>query len=191
MLTMPGRLRVRIAALATLGALACGVPTWAQSLGDVAKREEQRRKKVKASGKVYTNQDLGPGGTLPNAPAPTPAPSDAATPPATPSAQPAPAPEEPDPKTTEAYWRQRMDAARSELQRNELFLDALQSRVNALATDFVNRDDPAQRAVIANDRQKALSEMERVKDTIAKLKQQIGAIEDEARQAGVPPGWIR
>ena len=38
-------------------------------------------------------------------------------------------------------------------------LEALQSRVNALSTDFVNRDDPFQRAKIAEDRQKALSEM--------------------------------
>ena len=30
----------------------------AQSLGDVAKKEEQRRKTVKSSGKVYTNDQL-------------------------------------------------------------------------------------------------------------------------------------
>ena len=30
-----------------------------QSLADVAKKEEERRKTVKAAGKVYTNKDLG------------------------------------------------------------------------------------------------------------------------------------
>src|SRR4026209_2320669 len=30
----------------------------AQSLGDVAKKEEQRRRTVKSSGKVYTNDEL-------------------------------------------------------------------------------------------------------------------------------------
>ena len=74
---------------------------------------------------------------------------------------------------------------------SEVFLEALQSRVNALSTDFVNRDDPFQRAKIAEDRQKALSEMERVKGEIDQLKKQIDDIEEEARKAGVPPGWLR
>jgi hypothetical protein len=69
--------------------------------------------------------------------------------------------------------------------------EAFQSRVNALTTDFVNRDDPYQRAQIAVDRQKALAELERVKTEIVRLKQQIADIEEEARQAGVPPGWLR
>ena len=29
-----------------------------------------------------------------------------------------------------------------EVSRNETFAEALQSRINALSTDFVNRDDP-------------------------------------------------
>ncbi|HWP99706.1 MAG TPA: hypothetical protein VNK92_04480, partial [Vicinamibacterales bacterium] len=97
----------------------------------------------------------------------------------------------PDPTKTEQYWRERITSARAALERSELFLEALQSRVNALTTDFVNRDDPAQRAVIANDRQRALAEMERVRREIEKLKAEIAAIHEEARKAGVPPGWLR
>lgn len=168
------------------------------SLADVAAKEQQRRKSLKrgATGKVYKNEDLGP-----NAEAAPPPPAPAATPegqtagPGGPEGAAAPPPAESqqpeDPTKTEEYWRQRMQGARSELQRNELFLDALQSRVNALTTDFVNRDDPAQRAVIANDRQRALAEMERVKRSIEELTQQIVDIEEEARRAGIPPGWIR
>ena len=166
----------------------------AQSLGDVAKKEEKRRKAVKSSTKVYTNSDLGPSGTRPAAPAgetagpggPEGAPAAPQTPPAAPADE-----EAEDPTKTEAYWRDRMAAARAGLERNELLVEALQSRVNALSTDFVNRDDPAQRAAIANDRQRALAELERVKETIERLKQQILDIEEEARQAGVPPGWLR
>jgi hypothetical protein len=91
----------------------------------------------------------------------------------------------------EKYWRGRMVTARGNLQRQELFLDALQSRVNALTTDFVNRDDPAQRAQIAADRQKALAEMESVRKDIEVAKKQIADLEEEARKAGVPPGWLR
>jgi hypothetical protein len=72
-----------------------------------------------------------------------------------------------------------------------MFQEALQSRINALSTDFVNRDDPYQRAKVAEDRQKALAELERVKGDIEKANKAIADIEEEARKAGVPPGWLR
>lgn len=195
MSVQPRSARALAIVVACIVALAGGtVASAAQSLGDVARREEQRRKAVKSSGKVYTNRDLGPGGSRPPAPppsqtAPGGAPADATTPPGAETTAPAEDPE--DPTKTEEYWRARLEAARADLQRQELFLEALQSRVNALSTDFVNRDDPAQRAVIAGDRQRALAEMERVKESIGKIRQQIVDIEEEARQAGVPPGWVR
>ena len=40
-------------------------------------------------------------------------------------------------------------AAREELRRNEVFADALQSRINALTTDFAAATIPSQRAQIA------------------------------------------
>jgi hypothetical protein len=175
----------------------------AQSLADIAAREQARRKAVKSDAKVYKNEDLGPNSEAPpQAAAPAPAPasqiagpggtdttaaSGAETAPPTGDAQAAAG----DSAQAEQQWRARIQSARSELQRNELFLEALQSRINALTTDFVNRDDPAQRAVIANDRQRALAEMERVKATIESLRKQIADIEEEARRAGVPPGWLR
>ena len=91
----------------------------------------------------------------------------------------------------EAWWRNRMLAAREELRRNEVFLEALQSRVNALSADFVSRDDPYQRGKIGEDRQKALAEMDRVKREIGDTKKAIENIEEEARKSGVPPGWLR
>lgn len=165
----------------------------AQSLGDVAKKEQQRRKTARSTGgKVYTNKDLGPAGTAP-APAAAPAPAPATQTAGPGGTEPSASAENKgqDPRKTEEYWRKRIEAARAEIQRNELFLDALQTRINALSMDFVNRDDPAQRAVIANDRDKALAEMTRVKDSLAALKKQVDDIEEEARQAGVPPGWLR
>ena len=187
-------LRLSIVALA---ALACGVSAIsAQSLGDVARKEEQRRKAVKATGKVYTNRDLKPPLTQPAPATTTPPPASGTTAgpggasetsAAKPPEQPAPT----DPKQTEQYWRDRIKAVTTALQREEMFLEALQTRINSLATDFVNRDDPAQQAVIATNRQKAIDEQDRVKTNIADLKQLLLDIEEEARQAGVPPGWLR
>jgi seryl-tRNA synthetase len=96
-----------------------------------------------------------------------------------------------EPKKDEAYWKARVAKVRDDLQRAQTFADALQSRINALTTDFTARADPAQRAVIGSDRQKALTEMERVKKEIEAHTKAIADIQEEARKANVPPGWVR
>src|SRR5262249_47477355 len=91
----------------------------------------------------------------------------------------------------EAWWRARITDVRDQLGRDQVMLDALQARVNGLTSDFVGRDDPYQRARIGEDRQKAILEMDRVQTEVADLKKKIDDIEEEARKAGVPPGWLR
>ncbi len=169
----------------------------AQSLADVARQEEERRKAIKTPGKVYTNDTLRPE-PAPARPAAAP-PAPTAEPP-TPSAS-APAvetPSPPDPAAepaetpkTEADWRARVAGERDALSRVQIFADALQSRINVLSADFVNRDDPAQRDVVAAERQKALAELDRVKLEIRQHQKAVTAIQDEARRAGVPAGWVR
>ena len=72
-----------------------------------------------------------------------------------------------------------------------MFADALQTRINSLTNDFASRDDPYQRAVIAEDRAKAVLELDRVKGEIEQARKKIADIEEEARKAGVAPGWLR
>jgi hypothetical protein len=91
----------------------------------------------------------------------------------------------------EAYWSARMAGLQERLERDQTFAEALQNRIDALTTDFVNRDDPAQRGQIAADRQKALTELERVRKAIEQDRLAIPALEEEARRAGVPAGWLR
>ena len=179
--------------------VAAALPAFAQSLGDVAKKEEERRKKTPEAEKVYTNKDLAP---VPTSSTPAPAgapgePAPAAAAPGDASKDKAAADAEKDkdkdkdPKKTQAYWAGKMKALQDEVSRNETFAEALQSRINALSTDFVNRDDPAQRAVITQNRQKAMAELDRLKKTIADGKKAITDLEEDARRAGIPPGWLR
>ena len=181
---------MRYFGIALAGVLLVGTAASAQSLGDVAKKEEARRKSTRA-GKVYTNDHVKPDqGSAP------PVVTDPAAAPSTPSGAQAAKPDEKpaqpeDPKKTEKYWRERVAAARDGLQRAKTFEVALQSRINALANDFAARDDPAQRNAVASDRQKALAELDRVKKEIADFDKQLKDLEDEARKAGVPPGWLR
>ena len=161
----------------------------AQSLGELAKKEEARRQAIKKPSKVLTNDSLR---SIPTPAAPPPA---SVTPPPASSSPAAASTEKPKPeenrKAQETAWRQKMQGARDSLQRSQMFAEALQSRINGLTTDFTARDDPAQRAVIANDRDKALAELDRVKNDITKQTKAIEDLQQEARKAGVPPGWLR
>jgi hypothetical protein len=186
--------------LFVVAAVACGLASGAQllsaqSLGELARREAARRKAVTSTGKVYTNDSLrpepapvrgaaAPAPTVPPAaqpaqPAQTPAPADTSASPAA------------DARHDESYWKKRLAAQRDGLARAQTYVEALQSRINALSNDFAARDDPAQRSVIAADRQKALAELDRLKVEIQQHSMAIPAIQEEARRAGVPAGWVR
>lgn len=156
----------------------------AASLGELALREAVRRQAVNASlgnsPRKVSDADLGP--------APARVPKPAAVPETVDPAK----PDKPaEPIKNETWWRARMVAARSALERDRLLLEALQNRVTILTRDVVNRDDPAQRAVLIKERLRALEELELMRKQLVADAEAIAAIEEEARQAGVPPGWIR
>jgi len=167
----------------------------AQTLADVAKKEEARRKEVKEPAKTYTNKDL----TTPPSTASQPA--SAAIPPTADAAKDAKAKKDGEdkdkadkdkvPAKDQTYWSGRVKGLRTQLDRDQTYADALQTKINSLAADFVNRDDPAQRAQIARDKQKAMDELNRLKAAIQNDKKAITDLEEEARKAGVPPGWLR
>jgi len=159
-------------------------------LADVAKDEEARRQAVKKPAKVYTNGSLQPDTSKGVAPPPSVASTPAAAANASASNASPAAPAAPAPRD-QAYWADRIKAARAAVDRTQIFADSLQSRINALTTDFVNRDDPAQKAKIETDRRTALAELEKVKKELVDQTKAITAIEDEARRAGVPSGWLR
>jgi hypothetical protein len=91
----------------------------------------------------------------------------------------------------EKWWRDQMTTAKASLERDQVMAAGLQSRVNALATDIVNRDDPAQRAQLMDERQRALQELDSLQKQIGADGERIAAIEEDARVKGIPPGWIR
>ena len=148
--------------------------------------------------KVYTNETLR-GADGGEAPAPPPQPRRPATPaPGLPRSPRLPtgseasaAPRAADAAKDEKFWRDRLTAARDALRRSQTFADALQTQINGLYTEFVNMSDPAQRAVIEQKRLAAIAEQDRVKADIAKQTKALADIEDEARRANVPAGWLR
>lgn len=181
--------------------LTVAVPVCAQSLGEIAKKEQERRKATPPAAKTYTNEDLKKVAPFPGAADPDAKADPKTAKPADPTkVEDPPKPGDgtkpdgaktPEPAKDEKYWRGRITAVREEIARNESFRDALQNQINSLSADFAGRDDPAQRAQIADNRQKKMAELGRVNVELEKATKLIVEIEEEARRAGVPPGWLR
>lgn len=187
----------------------------AQSVVEVARQERMRRAAIArqagpdaAPPKVYTDADLVYSGRLTMrvddaardasaesgaAPVAGAAPAEAG---AAPVAGAAPAesgaaPAPPDAEAEERRWRDRMTAARQALEQAERRAAELQTRVNGLWADFTGRDDPAQRAVLEQERRAALAELDETRAEADELAQAVADMRAEARRAGVPPGWLR
>jgi hypothetical protein len=199
----------KLIVFAALALLVFTTAAAAQSpLADAARREAERRKALEPvktpNVPTFTNEDLAklPQRAVPVPPKPatevttvgaagsTTAPGAAAAAGAPAAGQPAADATKDAPKD-EKYWRERITEARTKLSRAEIFAESLQSRINALSADLVNRDDPAQRARIGEERQRALTELARVQAEVGDFKKAVADIEDEARRLGVPAGWLR
>jgi hypothetical protein len=187
-----------IVTVALAGLAATVHPVRAQGLGEVARKEEERRKDIKAPAKVYTNRDLGavPGGPEPG--------TVSSAPPAATATDTAKATDDKDkgkgkekekdkPATPkdQAYWAGRRKELQGKLDSDQTLVDAMQTRINALTADFSSRADPVQRAGVERDRVKALNELDRLRKSIVDGKKALTDLDEDARKAGVPAGWLR
>lgn len=175
---------------------ATGAP--AQSLVEMARRETVRRAAIAPEdrSRVYTNDDLRDSGGLTIGVLPSAAATEADSGSgraghgvgagrddgAGPEAGDIPGEEE---------WRARMTTAQAARTRAELTASALQNRADGLWAQFTAMDDPARRRVVERQRSEALAELERTQAEAERLQQQIRDMQEEARRAGVPPGWLR
>lgn len=190
-------MRAIVFLVAVAGVLAAGSwPLLGQqaSLAEVARQEHERRKTIQKPAKVITNADLrnvppvipppAPAGPLADGakPAAEPGKSETAAPPGD---KPAEQPKD------QAYWSGRFKGLQTQLERDQTFAVALQSRINALTTQYVNQADPVQQAAVATDRQNAVNELNRLTKQIEDGKKAVSDLQEEARRAGVPPGWLR
>ncbi len=144
----------------------------AQSLGEIAQRERDKRKDKGAAAKTYTEQDLVTGRSAESArksaalPSPTPSPASAS-----PTAEYDPLKD----KALEARWRERFATARRHLAEAEA-----RAWTTRIETVFVH-GIPVQQQI------RVFEETEELRQA----RQTQGALEEELRRAGLPPGWGR
>ena len=177
----------------TLGiGLSVLAPSAEQSLAEVSRNTEAARNATPGTppARVYSNKDLPEVAPLPAAPASTnataTAPAAPSTAPSTPSVDQLPAGAK-----DEAYWRDRMRPLRERL-----------DSARALADDTKRRAETLMRAadrcfmlgIVCADYSESLRLTEEHKvlaASVAYAEREVAALEEEARRAGVPPGWVR
>ena len=196
---------VVVVALAAI--LTSGAP--AQSLGDVARQEEARRKAT-ANGKVYTNDDLRGAPAAATTPAPPPTRARLRARPPAADAKPTPAPDaksEAKPAAgadgTSRRARRGCEGRRGHVASSGASRFRTRSiarrrspwrcRARSMASPRISPRGTTRHsgAKVAGDRQKALTELDRVKKEIQQHTKALADLQEEARKAGVPPGWLR
>jgi hypothetical protein len=166
------------------GVLVAGIGSaGAQSLADVARTEEARRQQIAAPKKVYTDADVEKYVTTPGAQA-------AATTVTSLDANGRPVGEQAAAQgmpSDEAGWRARLQNARDGMDRNKLLLSALeqQARTAARRAGTAEGDEPT------DDGSSRATEIKRLKAEMDTFRATLANAEEDARKAGVPPGWVR
>ncbi len=190
----------KLAAAIAVVLLGAAITAYAQSLGELAKKEKERREKLKGDSKVITNSDTPKyaNSNITTVSLPTPAPADKSagektvTEPTNPAAALKAAADEPTDfqGRPESFWRQTFADARQKVKELENESNVLILRINDLQNRFYRTDDGFQRQAIQADLQKTFYQQDLNKQNLAKARAMLEDLEKEARKSGALPGWI-
>ena len=178
----------RVLVVAGVGFFALARLTGAQGLGDIAKKEKQRRESGPAPrAKTYTQEDVAGLPPVANEPSESEGEGEPATPPV-PLAAPVPAEAEADARARdEERWRSRIAGQRQRVE------DARQKHATLASLNLVpgyEYVDGSGRTVIGSAQQlQGLTA--RAKAALEAEEQALEALLEEARRTNVPPGWLR
>lgn len=181
-------LRAVIAGAVAIGLWAPGA--WGQSLGDVAKKESERRKKNQEAGvkpRTFGQEDLAGGtGSVANDPVAAPA-----KPASEPGATRPAGSSRPDAASNRAaeemMWRDRYAAAKGRLQAAQEYYDFLNGHHLAPGEWF---EDRRGRTVI-RDAEQLQAMVARARNERVAAQKALDDLLEAARRANVPPGWVR
>ena len=174
----------------TLVALLLGTVVLAQSLAEIAEQERKRRKSTQ--GKVYTNDDLEKRPT--DRPRPSPSPG-TATPRAGSAAPRGEADSPAERRTEEAAWRARAAGARAAVKAAQNAVAEVQAKMRGPQSQPTPSDglrqDPDFLLTTSKEREELAERMAAAQAALTAAREALSALEDEARRAGIPPGWLR
>jgi hypothetical protein len=163
----------------------------AQGLGDAARKEGERRSRGKGPAKTYTGDDLA-GGTSTTGRAAQPVATAAAAGTAAPARpereQPRPIPDDSAARAREEVrWRRNVQGLRQSVSTLER-----QAEEADRAATMSAYGGPMNCAGFVNTRhERNLAEVQEARQALADARKALDDFEEEARRAGVPPGWLR
>ena len=166
------------------------------------KQEEERRKKLKQPGKTITNEDLEKyavpkkkrtaatksksGGTTAGT---------TKTTKKTGKNKPAPVPkkkvEKPDPKQTREYWQHLKNKIETKLAGIKEQVEKDQLELNRLHNALFNAPLPVEEAKLKTQITELTRSLETNKMRLKNIQEEYDSLPEQARKAGVPPGWVR
>jgi hypothetical protein len=190
----------RITGVLAVLLLACATAS-AQSLGDLARKEKERREKVQAGKKVITNDDtpkykagaVTTGPALESSAGPKDASKEKGSQPATADSKSTqPASDEPVDfeGRPEGFWRQTFSDARKKISDLENEGNVLTLKVADLQNRFYRESNGFTQQDIQREIQKTFYEQDLNKENLAKAKALLLELEKEARKSGALPGWF-
>jgi chromosome segregation ATPase len=84
-----------------------------------------------------------------------------------------------------------MTAAREQLSRARIQLEAMRGRVGRLAGQQVTASTDEELSQVQRQQQETLQEYDRLRADVERYEQALQQLQQQASQAGVPPGWLR
>jgi len=96
-----------------------------------------------------------------------------------------------DPTKTEKYWRERKNALVEKINANEAEVKNMQAKLFQMQNQLNGTDIVADRIRLEKEIRDTADNLENYKKGLERMKQELEDLEDEARKAGVPPGWVR
>jgi hypothetical protein len=166
----------------------------AQSLGDLAKQEKERRQQVNSDVKVITNKEAAKfnSGAVTTVSSPTNKGAEKETPekaavPSTKRVSDEPVDFEGRP---ESWWRQTMADAHKNVKDLANEGNVLTLKLNDLQNQFYRESSGFKQQEIQREIQKTLYEQDRNKENFEKAQKELEDLQKEARKSGALPGWL-
>ena len=171
--------------------------SFAQSLGELAKKEKERRQQIQSEVKVITNYDSSKyraGAVTTGGISPTPAAQGIEKEPATKSegGYLKATPDEPTDfqGRPEGWWRQTMADARKKVKDLESEQNIITLRLADLQNQFYRESSGFKQQDIQREIQKTFFVQDQNKENLGKAKKELEDLEKEARKSGALPGWL-
>jgi hypothetical protein len=172
---------------------AVAAPAYAQSLGEAAAREKERRARQREKSgpaKTYTDEDLEKGADAKDKKKASESGGESSSSSAKETSS-GGSDEGPD----RSVWEDRAEKAREAIKNAQERIATLQNRIAELQTDMNPNPsdlmDPNRLQKREAEKAAAIQELDQAKAALAKAQADQQKLEDDARREHIPPGWIR